>query len=344
MIENAIDSLQITIDFFDKWTRCSIDRGDRYLKLSIVFLHNSMELLLKALLIKKDDTIIYTQISEMELDKARKECKRKKITLDECLIKNYGIKTISYGSAVKLYAEYYKCDDKVVNVLNSLGDYRNAITHFGIDSTQEVDKLYNIVYESFAIVIYEFWDELVEIDEYFEYNDVIDMFEAWYEVGENFQLAVCVENCKRKINVFTNILKAVIYSGKFRNYVETYNIKVEVGTKDFDTNRIFLDFEILQEYVSVATFYSPYFNYTFFCDAETLEIWFVVNHYEDKVYIYYEDVEYIPTKERENMIRDDIGVRCEVKPLTENRIRNIIIERLRGIYDTLQSDEKINSY
>lgn len=342
MVENAIDSLQITIEAFDKWTRCRVDKRDRYLKLTIVFLHNSMELLLKSLLIKRDDTSIYIDICDKRLEEARKECKRRNKTLDECLIKDYSVKTIPYSVAVEKYAENYKCDEKVVNILNALGKYRNAITHFGIDSRLDMDRLYNIVYESLAIVIYEFWEELIDIDEYFEYNDVIDMFESWYEAGIDFQLAACVENSKKKIYVFTGILDKVMHSEKFKNYIDAYDIRVKDSSKDYDTNEIYLDFEILQKYVSVATFYSPYFNYTFFCDLETMEIWFVVNHYEDKVYIYYDNVEYIPDRERENMIRDDIGVHCEVKPLTENRIRNIIIDRLRGIYNTFQENEKNN--
>lgn len=91
------------------------------------------------------------------------------------------IKTLPYGTIVKIYVEKYGCDKRTEEVLRKLGIYRNAITHFGIDLMDDEDDFYALVYNSFDVILYVIYDQLLEVDEYFSYNDVCDCLESWTE-------------------------------------------------------------------------------------------------------------------------------------------------------------------
>ena len=53
LIDNAVDSLQIAMRAFSLWNEdCESRYSFRYLKVTIEFLHNAMELLLKAIHLK----------------------------------------------------------------------------------------------------------------------------------------------------------------------------------------------------------------------------------------------------------------------------------------------------
>ena len=60
LIDNAVDSLQIAMNAFELWNQEFESRKDvRYLKITIEFLHNTVELLMKAILSQYDEKSIY---------------------------------------------------------------------------------------------------------------------------------------------------------------------------------------------------------------------------------------------------------------------------------------------
>ena len=65
LIDNAVDSLQIAMDAFNLWNKGIETRNNfRFLKITIEFLHNAMELLLKATLNLEDEKIKEELIKE----------------------------------------------------------------------------------------------------------------------------------------------------------------------------------------------------------------------------------------------------------------------------------------
>lgn len=62
LIDNAVDSLQIAMDAFNLWNKGIETRNNfRFLKIAIEFLHNAMELLLKATLNLEDEKLFILQ-------------------------------------------------------------------------------------------------------------------------------------------------------------------------------------------------------------------------------------------------------------------------------------------
>ena len=105
LIDNAVDSLQIAMDAFNLWNKGIETRNNfRFLKIAIEFLHNAMELLLKATLNLEDEKIIYSSKNDRQKDSIEKnkvEAEKQKISLIEYTVKNSNLKTLSYGEVLK---------------------------------------------------------------------------------------------------------------------------------------------------------------------------------------------------------------------------------------------------
>lgn len=331
LIENAIDSLEITKDFFELFVYSKDEYKNRYLKLTITFLHNAIELLIKALLIKSDEMIIYEINDTKRINEAKAIVStRQDLTLEEYLIKDINVKTIGYSDLVSKYLELYSGDEKVEKVLRKIGRFRNAVTHFGIDKSQAVDEVENVIYEGFGIIIYELLDKLFYVDEYFTYNDTIDILEPWYEAGRDVQRKLCVQNPNKNISCFTNLLKKVIDSEKFHAFLNAYEIDLEDKRADYCMDDIVLTFFPLEkECISLSSRYSPFYNATFFINVDTEDIWFAVDHYEEKLYLYDGDEWYNYWHEGDFITRKNKDSKWKAKLLTENNLRNYIISKIK---------------
>lgn len=331
LIDNAVDSIKITMELFEKYTNCKEEYDNRYLKMTIIFLHNSIELLLKALLIQKDELLIYKDKEQAKMEKAKVELDNS-ISLDEYLIKDLNVQTIPYSALLDEYVNHYSCNEKVYNVLKLLGSYRNAITHFGIDKSDDVDKVMNVIYETFAFIIYDLDYKLINVHEYFEYYDMRDILEPLYEDGLTVQRKFCCENPNKKIKEFTGMLENVINSVKFKNYIKEKNIKIKEIFTNYDNNDISYEFYNTEYdlYVQLVTDYKPYSNFTFLEDQDAY-ISFVVDHYNEIIYLLNEEIEeYVLYGDEQKLIEEELKKgNCIKKPLTENNIRNRIIEKLR---------------
>lgn len=88
-------------------------------------------------------------------------------SLHEILISEMDIKTLTYGEIVEKYVTKHGCDKRTQIILLKLGKYRNAITHFGADIRDDEDDFYALVYNSFDVILYVIYDELLKIDDFF---------------------------------------------------------------------------------------------------------------------------------------------------------------------------------
>ncbi|HBG1028230.1 TPA: hypothetical protein KPG21_003055, partial [Clostridioides difficile] len=140
MIDNAIDSLKLVMEYFYDYNINNKSKKDNTrLKLTIIFLHNSIELLLKSILINKNELLIYENLPSNKLDEYNKikNSSNKTLSLDEFLIKKEGIKTINYTKLINTYCNTFNADKKTKIVLFNLGKLRNSVTHFGIDKSDD---------------------------------------------------------------------------------------------------------------------------------------------------------------------------------------------------------------
>lgn len=247
------------------------------------------------------------------------------LSLDEILIKNENIKTISYSDLVSVYSNLFSCGKKTEIVLERLGRYRNAITHFGIDQEDNLNGLFNTIFESFDIILNVLYPQLLQFDECFFYDDVIDFLDDWIECGYKFQLDLCIKNPAKKIGIFTQTFQGALSSSQFATFLSEKEIKMIPHILEYDNNNFWIEFEQSGNYIfGLYSHYSPFHNATIFT-AESGTIYFIVEHDNDNIYLYEHDIKYEWEPEKYKRWKDDIDDNlCKVKKISDSNLLNIM--------------------
>lgn len=312
LAQNAISSLNIAIENFkkfyyypEKYTYSEIDEAT---KICIIFLENSIELMLKAILVSSDPLSIYTNPNSKVIKKALT-----KITpflkLEDILISEGVFKTITYTETVRKYSKLYHNSEKVYSILNDIGERRNAITHFGLDETDTFDGLVICILNTFDVIYNYLYPELISLDdigdyfrsdglivetvhgakplfdENFVYNNIVDFLDELMETSEDFVCEIRASDVKSKIFEFTEIMRIVIKDNKFIEMLRTYHAEIDFTSCNFTNNDYYFKITVKDKFEVIYSQYSPFFNVTVFC-GESGNIYFLVVHNEHSLYIY----------------------------------------------------------
>ncbi|HBF7477351.1 hypothetical protein [Clostridioides difficile] len=320
MIDNAIDSLKLVMEYFYDYNINNKSKKDNTrLKLTIIFLHNSIELLLKSILINKNELLIYENLPSNKLDEYNKikNSSNKTLSLDEFLIKKEGIKTINYTKLINTYCNTFNADKKTKIVLFNLGKLRNSVTHFGIDKSDDFEDMLITIYESINIILYVLYEKLEEIDDYFEYNDVKDILEPLVEGWERSIMYSHINIYGNKITKITDILNDILFSPKFNAFLETNGITFKTNKKKFFNHDISINFKHNDSMLNISNFYNPFHKCILLEDNEG-GIYFVIDCEKDLLYCYNEDVEYKREPELYKQWEiDEKNNRCKKKKFTK---------------------------
>lgn len=294
MIDNAIDSLKLVMEYFYDYNISNKSEKDNTrLKLTIIFLHNSIELLLKSILINKNELLIYENLPSNKLDEYNKikNSSNKTLSLDEFLIKKEGIKTINYTKLINTYCNTFDADKKTKIVLFNLGKLRNSVTHFGIDKSDDFEDMLITIYESINIILYVLYEKLVEINDYFEYSDVIDILEPLVGDWEESIMYSHINIYGNKITKITDILNDILFSPKFNTFLETNDITFKTNKKELLNHDIYINFKHNDTSLNITNYYNPFHKCILLEDIEGV-IYFVIDCEKGLFYCYNEDVEY----------------------------------------------------
>lgn len=337
LINNAIDSLQIAMKTYHRWNNNYYKWNNKNeenwdLKITVEFLHNAIELLVKAILLKIDDQSIYCDRQEEIIEEARKEVVRKNILLEEYLIKNDKIKTCSYEEVLE---KYFKINSEYPNrakiCLKRLGTYRNRIMHFGIDADENGDffDLLAVIHESFNIILIDnFYEDLLKVDEYFEYNDVVDILEPLQECNEDDWKKFAAKIPQKNISNFLGILEKTVKSSELNSFLQYYDIEIE-DKSVYEDNDIDLRFKCKEKMISFSTIYDALYNCTTFVKFNyPYRMICSIMHSDNKIYIYNDNKEY-DNKKIDSLYNIQLGKTSGIKPLTENNIRNSLVSVLK---------------
>ena len=314
LAQNAISSLSIAIDNFKKifylpdgFLHSQLEEAT---KICIVFLENSIELMLKDILVSIDPLSIYRcPESKIVQDALIKVTHTNK--LEDILVSEGNFLTIGYEEAVSKYNEKYHGSNKLKNILRTLGTKRNAIVHFGIDETDSMSELIILLINTFDVIYNYLYPQLVELDdigdilksdsiiintvhgirpildeETFLYKNIVDFLDELMETSNEYARSTRAEDPKSKIKLFTTILKEVMSDSKYLRILDDYNAQINFQTCNYDCNDFSFEVIINSElFDAVISCYSTYFNATAFC-GECGNIYFIVVHDTDKIYIY----------------------------------------------------------
>ena len=331
LVDNAVDSLKIAMHTFNLWNNRIYDYDDfRSLKIVIEFLHNAIELLLKAILILQDETSIYCDKQEDLIEIAKEKARKQNISLIESVIKDENIKTLDYSELLKKYYKYNTClSIKYKDSLDRLGTYRNRIMHLGIDTNEDFAALIAVIHECFTLIIdNSFYVDLLEISEYFSYNDVIDTLEPWKEEYEDCLRELSTTIPSRKLSIFDKMIENVIVSSIFHKFLKYYNIILNDESK-YEDDYIYLTFEHNGKIIELITFYDALYNYSILAqNVMGYHMVFCIMHFEGKICIYNKTVEY-DKFEIDSIRKNEKREGVKIKPLTENNIRDCIVGTLK---------------
>lgn len=334
LIDNAVDSLQIAMNTFELWNQeIESRKDDRHLKITIEFLHNTVELLIKAILSQDDEKSIYCAENERQralIKKAETEAENQKISLMEYIIKNNEIKTLTYNDLLKICIEKgILCEGRAISSLEKLGIYRNRIMHLGIDVSDDLADLLAVIYENFKLVIDDkIYHKLIKLSDYFAYNDVLDTIEPWQELSSDALRLLSTEIGKRKLKIFDEMIENVINSKKFVKFLDQNNISFE-NNSIYQEDYIDIEFQCNGKHVEFTTMYDAFYNYTVIViESYYSEIIFCVMHFENEIAVCKNWIEYDELV-LESIHDKKVEMDFVIKPLTENNIRNCLIDALK---------------
>jgi len=311
--QNAISSLSIAIENFKKFYY----RSDRYdsseideaIKICIIFLENSIELMLKDILVSTDPLSIYDQSNSKTIQIALSKVTASR-KLEDILISDGNFQTITYSKAVQKYNDKYHNSEKVFHVLTTLGEKRNAVTHFGIDGTDNLNELIVCLINGFDIIYNYLYPQLIEIDDIgnyfvsddiivdtihgkkflfdndFIYNNIVDFLDELMKTSKHDICVMRAVNPKSKIYEFTELMKALIKDKKFAQMLELNCAQIDFTSCDIENNDFY--FMVIKDsdlWDNIGSCYSPYYNVTAFC-GESGNIYFLIVHDKHELYVY----------------------------------------------------------
>lgn len=223
LAKNAISSLHISLENFKAFYYHELENSlfEEKIKISVTFLENAIELLLKTVLAAEDVISIFKQPDNEIIQEAIEQVDEHHSLIDVLLEKKADVRTIFYHEAVEEYNKKYHQSEKVYNVLKELGDYRNNFTHFGIRiaSYDEIvcvfintfDVIYNYLYPQLCdldeIGDYFISDDLIVetihgykslFDDDFIYNNFLDFFDEILGDGNSYVLNLCRNNGEKE--------------------------------------------------------------------------------------------------------------------------------------------------
>ncbi|USL28008.1 hypothetical protein [Priestia megaterium] len=165
LLENGINSLKVGVDFYSKFldfyfddTQDKAENHDydkfSYLKLSVMCIHNSVEILSKKVLSDVNELLIYSDISSksdlldyIDIDKT------KEVPLHSSLIAlESKVHTIEYLESIKRLAKIFNIKSEIVDNLERLGHIRNQITHFGIAKSTDYHTILGVINRSLDFI------------------------------------------------------------------------------------------------------------------------------------------------------------------------------------------------
>lgn len=380
LYENAISSFYIAKKNFVKlyYTQSETLTNkmlDEHAKIGLIFLENSIELMLKAILSVDDPLCIYIEPNSRVIQQALSKISESN-RLEDILIRNGNFKTITFTKAVDLYVKKYQKPDKVKRVLYILGDKRNAVTHFGIDETTTNSELIACFINAFDVIYNYLYPHLIKLNDighYFTddmiyesylgtaeffydpdtnmYNNIVDFLDELLCGAGSYVFELRKDNTDFKINFFIDILKQVVNDTSFNSELNKMNSTISVN--DFFSGETpecrFIDLDFHNDYyelddIYIAWKYSIYYNYSYFISMYDELLW-VVDHNNNSLMYYnksiYLDNPYDKAEQEFDFEQDIANNKCQKFTLSKRNLRKVLLEQILALKNE-QSEDSSN--
>ncbi|SFG72724.1 hypothetical protein SAMN04487776_103124 [Priestia megaterium] len=162
LLENGLDSLKMGINFYDKYIKALTSQNasqstdfekDSYLKLAVICVQNSVEILSKKILSDINDFLIYKDIDKL-VDELSQKDNPEVVFHDYLIEKDRSIETISYSLCIERLEKLYKREipKGQIQALIDIGYERNKLTHFGISKSLDYHKSIGLIHRALQFI------------------------------------------------------------------------------------------------------------------------------------------------------------------------------------------------
>ncbi|MBU9705587.1 hypothetical protein KSP24_01435 [Paenibacillus sp. AK121] len=196
--ENAINSFEVGLNFYNKFldNPNSLDISVAHygnLKFAVIAIHNSLELLTKAILLDINELLVFETDIENDIHlcnllRDQYDSKRKHAHFAyHSVFSDAPYITIGYNKSIKLLMKIFgdKLDDRNNYTLIKMSEYRNTLTHLGYASVFEWYKILVEINNALEIVLTFYIENLIDIKRYFG-NELIEATKNILEKSENY--------------------------------------------------------------------------------------------------------------------------------------------------------------
>lgn len=287
LLENGLDSLRFGLQFYYKYIKLEdkyAEDNPGYLKMGVISIHNTIELLSKKLLSEVNEILIYKDLEDESLLKSLGEQRRyTSFSIERDLIfSNANIKTINYTDCINRLAIVFDLSNNQKETLRTLGHLRNQVTHFGINNNQiDFFRVLIVINRSLKMITDFFYKELKFLGEEAEldtfYGDLEDILEEANYVVEAHWSMLYSENFE-KIN---EIVEELLNNEKLKHFLETKDLQMYVNTGPHNESpdiSICIKDNKNNDLVYIDTYHIPDSDLTLFLNRESGLIYFVIDH------------------------------------------------------------------
>lgn len=235
LLDNGIDSLKMGLEFYENYLDSFIQNEqnlnfnkDSYLKLAVICIHNSVEILSKMILSEFNDLLIYKNLDDVLSDLADIKINDNKKSLHNFLIENdKHIETVTYQLCIERLEKLYSTSLTKNNIqdFKDIGYERNKITHFGILKQLDYHKLIGLINRIIQCMGKFFLVELNLIDDS-NYNELVQKV---YNIPLKGALIESNEWVKFTTNDINNLIELI---NKYVESIKGINLNMYSNEKD----------------------------------------------------------------------------------------------------------------
>ncbi|MBU3107570.1 hypothetical protein [Clostridium gasigenes] len=196
--DNAMNSLEVGLEFYNKFLD-NLDNIDisvshfGNLKFTVIGIHNAIELLTKSILLDINELIVFKVDIDNDpalcymLNKQFGKNRRKAHIAYNAVFSTNDYKTIEYSKTISLIKNIFnnEISNEDYNVLVSLGNYRNTLTHLGYASIFEWYKILVILNKTLKLILEFYVDKISKSEQHFSREILNQMNETILKSGEN---------------------------------------------------------------------------------------------------------------------------------------------------------------
>lgn len=299
--ENAWDSLNYAIHYYSKFLKLENRKESEktYLKMTIMMLHNAIELFLKSILKDIDEFLIYDMNNinrKKELIKVYQENRAdsKNTDFENILAQNPMIKTIEFSEALELCNSLLDMNYKYYVCCKWIAEYRNMIIHFGINLDKEyyktilcIDGLFKFIFSYGDGIAKHISPNGPDIRK----DSPLYMYTSFINDSEKALKKEYEESNKLRISKIIDIITDCINNESLTKTLDSMNMKVSLFKSDDEFRGIYIEYNNeFKDNIYLEMDFSPLHNIIFFREYNGLQPFIIIsNDKEEKDLIFFKN-------------------------------------------------------